>query len=112
LETPLSALNLTSAGTLAVRIATSAQTGSAIEPDDFLSNDPKRWRQLNLRPSGASFVDLPASVTLAGGETKTVSFTKGAGADQLLVLYPNGRPLWNSVGSDSQSQTLRPKFTP
>lgn len=112
LETPLSALNLTSAGTLAVRIATSAQTGSAIEPDDFLSNNPKKWRQLNLRPSGAAFVELPASVTLAGSETKTVSFTKGAGTEQLLVLYPNGRPLWNSVGSDSQSQTLRPKFTP
>jgi minor extracellular serine protease Vpr len=112
LETPLSALNLTSAGTLAVRIATSAQTGSAIEPDDFLSNNPKKWRQLNLRPSGAGFVELPASVTLAGGENKNVSFTKGAGAEQLLVLYPNGRPLWNSVGSDSQSQTLRPKYSP
>ncbi len=112
LETPVSSLNLTSTGTLAVRIATSAQTGSAIEPDDFLSNDPKKWRQLNLRAHGASFVELPDSVTLNGGETKTVSFTKGAGSEPLLVLYPNGRPLWNSVGADAQSQTLRPKFVP
>ncbi len=110
LETPVSALNLTSQGTLAVRIATSAQTGSAIEPDDFLANNPKRWRQLNLRPQGAAFVELPESVRVGAEETKTVSFAKGAGNESLLILMPNGRPLWNSLGRDGQSQTVSPKY--
>jgi minor extracellular serine protease Vpr len=110
LETPVSSLNLTSQGTLAVRIATSAQTGSAIEPDDFLANNPKRWRQLNLRAQGAAFVELPESVSVGAQETKTVSFTKGAGNESLLILMPNGRPLWNGLGRDGQSQTVTPKY--
>lgn len=110
LETPVSSLNLTSQGTLAVRIATSAQTGSAIEPDDFLANNPKRWRQLNLRAQGAAYVGLPESISVGAQETKTVSFTKGAGNESLLILLPNGRPLWNGLGRDGQSQTVSPKY--
>ncbi len=110
LETPLSALALTSQGTLSVRIATSAQTGSAIEPDDFLANNPKRWRQINVRPQGPGFLDLPEAIALEAHEKKTVSFTKGAGHEALLILMPNGRPLWNATTRDGQSQTLSPLF--
>lgn len=110
LETPVSALALTAQGTLAVRIATSAQTGSAIEPDDFLANNPKRWRQINVRPRGPAFVDLPESVTVGAQETKSVAFTKGAGKESLLILLPNGRPLWNSVGRDGQSLLVNPLY--
>ncbi len=112
LEVPVSDLKLKSSGDLAVRIATSAQSGSVIEPDDFLTKDPKKWKALNVSLGGQGYTDLLEKFTLAAGETKTVSFTKGAGGESLLLLYPGGRPVVGGSIRDSQAEIVRPKFQP
>jgi minor extracellular serine protease Vpr len=112
LEVPIANLKLKSSGALAIRIATSAQTGSAIEPDDFLSKDPKKWKALNVSVGGAGYVDLPEKITVGAGETKTVSFAKGAGSDSLWIAYPNGKPVVGSFNHDAQSETVRAAYKP
>jgi minor extracellular serine protease Vpr len=112
LEVPVSDLKLKASGDLAVRIATSAQSGSVIEPDDFLNRDPKKWRHLNISLGGQGYTDLPEKFTVAAGITKTFSFTKGAGSESLILLYPNGRSGVGGSNRDSQSEVLRPKFQP
>jgi subtilisin family serine protease len=112
LETPVSALRLKPNGTLAIRIATSAQTGSAIEPDDFLSKDPKKWHKLDIAKMGQSFVDLPEVVRVPSNSEAEISFTKGHGSSSLLLLYPSGKPVTGSSAQDHQSQVLSPKFNP
>ncbi len=112
LEVPVSDLKLKSSGDLSVRIATSAQSGSVIEPDDFLSKDTKKWKALNVLLGGQGYTDLPEKITLTAGDTKTVSFTKGAGGESLLLLYPGGRPVVGGSIRDSQSEIVRPKFQP
>lgn len=109
-ETAISDLKLSPSGALAVRIATSSQTGSAIEPDDFLSVDPKKWKKLNVSATGPSYVNLPESVSLKAGETKTISFSKGAGSEDLWLLYPTGKPVVGGFDRDLQSQTIRPIY--
>ncbi|CAN5533127.1 hypothetical protein BH10BDE1_BH10BDE1_17920 [soil metagenome] len=110
LEVPVSSLKLKPSGALAIRIATSAQTGSAIEPDDFLSKDPKKWKALNVRVEGAGYTDLPEKISVGAGETKTVTFAKGAGSDSLWIAYPNGKPVVGGLGHDEQSETVRPSY--
>ncbi len=109
-EVPVTDLQLKSNGSLAIRIATSSQTGSAIEPDDFMTKDPKKWKRVNVTTAGASYVNLPEKISLAGGETKTVTFSKGAGTEALWIAYPSGKPIIGGITRDAQSQTLRPKF--
>ena len=111
-EVPVSELKLKPSGVLAVRVATSAQTGSAIEPDDFLSKDPKKWKRLNVSLDGPSFVGLPEKVSVNAGETKTISFTKGAGSESLWLAYPNGPSVFGGISRDGQAQTIRPKYVP
>lgn len=110
LEVPVSDLKLKLSGALAVRVATSQQTGSAIEPDDFLSKDPKKWTPLNVSSQGAGYTNLPEKITMNPGETKVVTFTKGAGKESLLMIYPSGKPLTGGLDRDLQSQVLRPTF--
>ena len=112
LEVAVSDLKLKSSGDLAVRIATSANSGSVIEPDDFLSRDPKKWKPLNVSIGGQGYTDLAEKIELGAGATKTVSFTKGAGGDSLLLLYPSGRPVVGGSIRDSQSEIVRPKYQP
>lgn len=112
LEVPVASLDLKSSGALAIRIATSAQSGSAIEPDDFLSKDPKNWKALNVSVEGAGYVGLPEKIMVGAGETKTVSFSKGAGSDQLWIAYPNGKPVVGGFNHDSQSETIRAVYKP
>lgn len=111
-EVPVSELKLKPSGVLAIRVATSAQTGSAIEPDDFLSKDPKMWKRLNVSLDGPSFVGLPEKVSVEAGETKMVSFTKGAGSESLWLAYPNGPSVFGGISRDDQAQTIRAKYVP
>ncbi len=111
-EAPLASIALRSNAGLAVRIATSAQTGSAIEPDDFFTVDPKKWATLNIKPGGAAFVDLPEVIAVKASETKTVSFTKGGDSGGLLLLFPEGRAVLGGLGADGQSAVLFPSFRP
>lgn len=109
-EVPVAALKIRPSGELSVRLATSYQEGSAVLPDDFLEKDPKSWRALSVADLGAGFVDLPEKIELSGGETKTVSFTKGAGGESLLLLYPSNKPVVGGLSADEQSEIVRPVF--
>lgn len=112
IEVPLASVRLRSNAGLSVRIATSAQTGSAIEPDDFFSTDTKHWALLNVKDGGASFVGLPESISLKAGETKMISFAKGADQGRLLMLYPNGRAVFSGLSVDGQAEILTPSYRP
>ena len=112
IEVPLASVRLRSNSGLSVRIATSAQTGSAIEPDDFFSTNPKHWALLNVKDAGAPFVGLPESIALKAGESKTVSFVKGAEQGRLLMLYPDGRSMFGGLGTDGQVEVLAPVYRP
>lgn len=109
-EAPLAALKLGPNGELAVRIATSYQEMSSIEPDDFLVKDAKLWTQLSVGQQGAGYIDLPEKVSLKSGETKTVGFTKGAGAEKLLVLAPANAPVIGGLKRDKQAVIVKPNF--
>lgn len=109
-EAPVSQLRLRGSGEIAVRILASLQEANAVEPDDFLSKDPKDWTALNVSTGGAAFTDLPEKVALAPGETKTVSFTHGAGDEKLLVLAPTNRPAIGSLKTDRQSVIVEPTY--
>ena len=111
-EVAVSDLKLKPTGALAVRIATSAQSGSALEPDDFLVKDPKNWKQLNVSVGGQGYTDLPEKITIAGGETKTVSFTKGAGLEKLWLAYPSGKTIVGGLGHDGQSEIVPVVYKP
>ncbi len=111
-EVPLASVRLRSNSGLSVRIATSAQTGSAIESDDFFSTNPKHWALLNVKDAGAPFVGLPESIALKAGESKTVSFVKGAEQGRLLMLYPDGRSMFGGLGKDGQVEVLAPVYRP
>ncbi len=109
-EAPIASLQLRGSGEIAVRIATSYQELNAIEPDDFLSKDPSDWTGLSVGARGAAYGDLPEKVALAGGETKTVSFTRGAGSEKLLVLVPTNAPVIGGLKTDKQSVILKPTY--
>lgn len=111
-EVPIAALKLKSNGTLAVRVATSAQVGSAIEPDDFLRADEKAWTKIDMHEGGASFFDLPEVVNVKAGQETSVSFTKGTGGEKLWLVQPAGRPIVGGVANNQQSEILKPKFQP
>jgi minor extracellular serine protease Vpr len=110
IEVPVSKLARRPSGELAVRIATSYQEGTAIQPDDFLSKDPNHWTVLNVADLGAAYVGLPEKITLNGSENKSLSFEKGAGREKLLVVYPTNKTIVGGVDSDSQAQVLTPRF--
>ena len=110
IEAPVSALKLAPTGDLQIRLATSYQELSSVEPDDYLVKDPKVWSPVNVRAGGASYVQLPEKVALAAGETKTVSFAKGAGAESLLVLAPMNAPVVGGLRNDLQSSILKPNY--
>lgn len=110
IEAPVSKLKLVGTGDLSIRLATSFQELSSVEPDDYLVKDPKVWLPVSVKTEGASYVQLPEKLTLAAGETKTISFAKGAGGESLLVLSPMNAPVVGGLRKDFQSSILKPNF--
>ena len=109
-EANVSDLSVNDTGALAVQIAASSDEGTAAESDDFLVKDQKTWLPLNVGDDGAGFSELPEKVTLAKGQSQTLSFVKGAGSESLWLLYPQNRTVVGGLSSDSQSQVLSPIY--
>jgi hypothetical protein len=109
-EAPVAQLKVRGSGELAIRIATSYQEYSAVEPDDFLVDDSSNWVGLSLGEEGASYVGLPKKIVLAPQTSQTISFSKGAGIENLLVLYPTNRPVVGGLSRDQQAEILTPVY--
>jgi len=83
LEIPRAALQANLNGNLSVKIAAINNLGDAVEGDDYLGGDETTWRRLNLNDAATGNL---SDVTLKAGETKTLSFEKSEGLED-LVLY-------------------------
>jgi minor extracellular serine protease Vpr len=110
IEAPVGDLKLRGSGELAVRILTSYQELSAVEPDDYLSKDKSLWTQVSVAPQGAAFTNLPEKTTLTAGGSQTISIVKGAGKERLLVLAPTNAPVIGGLANDQQSVIANPIY--
>ncbi len=108
-EAALDKLIVDPTGALSVRIATSYYEAYAAEGDDYLDTD-EPWIKISIAKNGAGYVDLPEAITLKPGESKTVSFSKGAGAEALWALYPYNTPVRGGVNKDAQAEVVRPTY--
>jgi minor extracellular serine protease Vpr len=109
-EAPVSALALRGSGELAVRILTSYQELNAVQPDDYLVKDKSQWTSVNVGAEGAAFFGMPEKLSIAAGGSQTVSLSKGAGAENLLVLAPMNAPLFGGLARDRQSIVAQPTY--
>ena len=97
-------------GQVSFKIASSSLEEYNVEEDDFLGDDEKVWRQLDLTSAGQSFVFSDFSTTLTAKAQKTLTFTKGQGKQDLMLLMPNNRSLNNSATLDEQLVIMKPSF--
>lgn len=109
-EAPVSELKLRSTGELAVRILTSYQELNAVQPDDYLEKDKSKWTPVSVSAEGSSFFGMPEKITVPAGGSQTVSISKGAGAESLLVLAPMNAPLFGGLAKDRQSTVAQPTY--
>lgn len=106
----LAKLAKTPAGDLKIKIAVIADS-STPEGDDFLGAQEK-WITLTPNAAGAAYYNLPEVVSLASGETKTVSFTRGGARGDGIVYFPYNRSNLNNFGDDDQSKVLKARYAP
>jgi minor extracellular serine protease Vpr len=97
-------------GKVSFKIASSSLEEYNVEEDDFLENDEKEWRQLDLTPLGQSYIFSELAVELNPKVQKTLTFTKGHGQQDLMVIMPSNRSLSKSVTLDEQLAILKPSF--
>ena len=107
IEAPVADLKLRSTGELGVRVMTSYQELSAVEPDDYLSKD---WMSVNVGSQGAAYFGMPEKISLAAGESQTVSISKGAGQESLMILAPTNAPVIGGLAADRQSIIAQPTY--
>lgn len=108
-EAPIEKLVLHPTGALSVRIASSYNSANAVESDDYLDTNEK-WIKISTSKKGAGYVDLPEVIRLEPGQSQTISFTKGAGAEALWALYPQNTPVRGGFSRDLQSEIVKPTF--
>lgn len=99
-----------STGLVSFKIASSSLEQYNVEGDDYLENDAKAWRKLDLTPLGQSYVFSELSTKMDPNSQKTLAFTKGHGKQSLMLLMPDNRSLNDSVTLDEQLDILNPKF--
>lgn len=97
-------------GQVSFKIASSSLEEYNVEEDDFLGDDEKIWRQLDLTPAGQSFVFSEFATTLTAKAQKTLTFIKGQGKQDLMLLMPSNRSLNNSATLDEQLVIMKPSF--
>jgi len=107
IEAPIADLKLRSTGELGVRVMTSYQELSAVEPDDYLTND---WMSVNVGREGAAYFGMPEKVSLAAGASQTISLSKGAGLENLMILAPSNAPVIGGLSADRQSIVAQPTY--
>lgn len=97
-------------GQVAFKIASSSLEEYNVEEDDFLGDDEKEWRKLDLTPMGQSFIFSDLAIPVAAKTQKNLTFTKGQGKQELMLLMPNNRSLNNSATLDEQLVIMQPIF--
>jgi hypothetical protein len=53
---------------------------------------------------------MPEKISVAAGASQTVSISKGAGQENLLVLAPMNAPLFGGLAKDRQSTVAEPTY--
>lgn len=96
-------------GKLAVKIMTTAAEERNVEMDDYLRTN-QNWIEMDITKNALSYLDLPASVSLNAGESKSLEFRKGLENKSLMILMPQNRGIFESLGKDEQMLILNPKF--
>ncbi len=109
-EADLSLLVRRATGELAIKVSTTHVDSGIIEMDDYLGKQNKEWKKISTDVNGQAFKGIPATVSLAAGESKTLELTKGQGLESLLVLMPQNQSSRILLGEDQQSLILKPSF--
>ncbi len=99
-------------GQLAIKVATIFNDASAVEMDDYLGNDAKRWLKISLDENSQAYKNLPESLTLPAGQSASAVFDKGQAPGKLMLLMPDNRTVSSDLLLDSQMQILSPTFAP
>jgi subtilisin family serine protease len=111
LEAQTVALGRQPSGKLSIKVASQDYSGLAVEFDDFFNpNGNEDWMTLSLEPEYQGFKDLPQSIEVAGNSREKVQLIKGAGAHDLLVIFPDNEVNFSEVIHDQQQEILLPKF--
>ncbi|MBN8538256.1 MAG: S8 family serine peptidase [Deltaproteobacteria bacterium] len=97
-------------GEVFVKLATSSLEEYAIEGDDYLGNDQNQWRKMDLSAKGQSFIFDQLSLELEGHQNKVLSFTKGQGFGELILLTPTNRSVLNVLSSDDQLEIVKARY--
>lgn len=97
-------------GQVSFKIASSSLEEYNVEEDDFLGDDEKEWRKLDLTPAGQSYVFSDLAVPMTPKTQKALTFTKGQGSQELMLLMPSNRSLNNSATLDEQLVIMKPSF--
>lgn len=97
-------------GQVSFKIASSSLEEYNVEEDDFLGDDEKEWRKLDLTKMGQSFVFSELATPMAAKTQKNLTFSKGQGKQDLMLLMPNNRSLSNSATLDEQLVIMKPSF--
>lgn len=111
IEVDIAKLAKTPDGTVAIKLGVLNEDRSAVEADDYLGNQLKRWKKLDLTPAGQAYVDLPTKVELKAGEVKKLSFTKGEAKGQIVAYFPYNNSTKSELKTDDQQSVLRPDFS-
>lgn len=106
----LAKLKVSPTGELMVKFATSSMEDYAIESDDFLDQDATQWRKMDVSVKGQSYIFDMLDVELAENQSKILSFSKGQGFADLLLLTPTNRSVLNNLSTDDQSEIVRAKY--
>jgi hypothetical protein len=106
---PLSQLGRNASGLLSAKIAVLGDPDNAVA-DDFFRGDLEKWQNISLDPGDLGFLDLPSSVALEQGESKSIEIVKGGGRHQLMVLLPHNRSSLGQLTKDEQMQIVRAKY--
>lgn len=110
-QTPIGLLKKSSDGSLNIKIATTHETQDDVEPDDYLERKKTSWFKIDLSPKGPAFLDLPAEVKLESNQSTTIQFTKGAGQEKLLVLFPQNQTQMDALAKDNGLKILKAKYS-
>ena len=110
LEAELSQLSVASFDELQIQVVMTHNENSTVQMDDYLAGSNDKWLTISVNSQEQSFVNLPESVQLVGGQATTVELTKGLSDSALLVLFPQNKMSFSDNVEDSQSQILKPTY--
>ncbi|MBD63939.1 MAG: hypothetical protein CME62_01930 [Halobacteriovoraceae bacterium] len=109
LRADLSLIEKASNGSIQFKVKLDSRDSEVNESDDFAGSKDD-WTMLNPIKSEGAYLDFPKSVTLAGGESKTLELTRGLGNPDLLIYYPYNMTTRSILVDDLTQQTVHPSY--